>query len=217
MRYFRALGAELLAWLLFPVAWMPGRTGVTLRAWVCRRRLAACGRGLTVGQGAEFVAPANIRVGAGTCVNALSCLNAHEGVIRIGDSVGIARNCTINAANGGLIEIGDHVMIAPNVVIRASDHGHARSDIPMQHQGHVGGVILIDRGAWIGANAVVTRNVRIGADSIVAAGAVVTGDIPAGVIAGGVPARVIRVREGAGQDRVCHSDEETAGGINRPT
>ena len=67
--------------------------------------------------------------------------------------------------------------------------------MPIRYQGHTGGTILLENGVWIGANVVVTRNVTIGANSIIAAGAVVTKDIPRYVVAGGVPAKVLRIRK----------------------
>ena len=64
----------------------------------------------------------------------------------------------------------------------------------MNSQAKLRGKIVIEDDVWIGANVVVTRNVRIGTGGVIAAGSVVTGDIPPFVVAGGVPARAIRLR-----------------------
>ncbi|HQT26384.1 MAG TPA: acyltransferase, partial [Burkholderiales bacterium] len=84
---------------------------------------------------------------------------------------------------------------AQNVVIRAADHAHSSTSEAISKQGHAGGTIIIEDGVWIGANVVVTRNVRIGEHSIVAAGAVVTRDVPPYSIVGGVPARLMKSRK----------------------
>lgn len=85
------------------------------------------------------------------------------------------------------ITIGEGVIIAENVTIRDSDshtiEGARQNADPAIHIGdHV----------WIGLNATILKGVRIGAGAVIAAGAVVTRDIPANALAGGVPARVIR-------------------------
>jgi galactoside O-acetyltransferase len=92
---------------------------------------------------------------------------------------------------GGRIVIGNDVMIGPNAVLRASNHGAERIDVPMWNQPHTGGTIEIGDDVWIGANVVVVPNVKIGSHAIVAAGAVVTRDVPDYALAAGVPARVI--------------------------
>ena len=56
--------------------------------------------------------------------------------------------------------------------------------------------IKLCRGCWIAAHAVVTQGVTIGAGSLIAANAVVTKDIPEGCAAGGIPAKIIRTKEG---------------------
>jgi galactoside O-acetyltransferase len=111
----------------------------------------------------------------------------------MGDFVALNRNVLVDAAQGD-ITVGNYTLIGPNVVLRSSNHEFARIDIPVQMQGHKPGKIKVGRDVWIGANAVVLPNVSIGDGSIIGAGAVVTRDIPPGVIAGGVPARVLRSR-----------------------
>jgi len=85
-------------------------------------------------------------------------------------------------------------MVGPNVVIRASNHGAERIDVPMWDQGHTGGRIVIGDDVWIGANAVIVPNVTIGSHVVIAAGAVVTRDVPDYAVVAGVPARVIADR-----------------------
>lgn len=85
------------------------------------------------------------------------------------------------------IKIGHDVMISDNVIIRDSDHH------PIAHEGHqISAPINIGNHVWIGMGSTILKGVTIGDGAIVAAGAVVTKDIPANCIAGGVPAKVIR-------------------------
>jgi galactoside O-acetyltransferase len=127
-------------------------------------------------------------------------LLACEGSIRIGDRVSVNTNVQINASDGGVIAIGDDVLIGPNVVLRASDHAFDDIARPVNCQGHSGGRIVIEADVWIGANAFVARDVVIHEHAIVAAGAVVTRDVEAAAIVGGVPAQVIGWR-GRPEDR----------------
>lgn len=136
-----------------------------------------------------------IQIGSGTTVDRGARLFAHQGRgLKIGEMVGIGHNSIISAADGGKVRIGDNSMLGPNVVVVAADHEFARTDVPMRFQGHVGRDIEIGGDVWIGANCVVVGGVSIGDGSIVAAGAVVTKDIPSRQIWGGVPARFIRDR-----------------------
>jgi galactoside O-acetyltransferase len=152
------------------------------------------GAGLRLDTGIRITGWENISIGDNVSVMRLSALHAHNGKLRIGDNVSINVNSSITPADGGSVDIANDVLIAQNVVIRASDHRHDAIDRPINVQGHIGGEIHIEEGAWIGANAVVTRGVRIGAHAIVGAGAVVTRDVAPFTIVGGVPAKLIRRR-----------------------
>ena len=88
---------------------------------------------------------------------------------------------------GGIV-IGDGTFIGHNTVLATLDH-----DIDPDRR-HIlyPAPIHIGRKVWIGAGVIITKGVTIGDNSIVAAGAVVTHDIPSNVIAAGVPARILR-------------------------
>ncbi|HET8573279.1 MAG TPA: acyltransferase [Edaphocola sp.] len=93
------------------------------------------------------------------------------------------------------ITIGKNVMIADGVSIRDTDHCFDDLSIPMIEQGITTAPVVIEDNVWIGYGAVVTKGVNIGAGAIIAANAVVTKDVPANAIVGGVPARIIKFRD----------------------
>lgn len=107
--------------------------------------------------------------------------------IHVGADVFINQNCTIYDL--APVVIGDEVMIGPNVSLITSGH-------PLEPSRRRAGVlarpIAIGKGAWIAAGVTVIGGVTVGEHSVVAAGSVVTKDIPANCLAGGNPARVIR-------------------------
>lgn len=94
----------------------------------------------------------------------------------------------------GYIEIGDNVMISPRVSIYSENHNFSETDIPMLEQGVTRSFVKIEDDCWIAANAVILAGVTVGKGSIVAAGAVVTKDVPPFSIVAGNPARVIKSR-----------------------
>jgi len=106
---------------------------------------------------------------------------------RVGRDVFINHNCTLNDIGG--ITIGDEVFIGPRVSLITSGHP---VDPAFRRQRIVAAPIVIERGVWLCTGATVLQGVTVGQDSVVAAGAVVTRDVPAGVVVGGVPARVMR-------------------------
>ena len=124
--------------------------------------------------------------------------NYFENRVYIGDGrrVNIGYNCHINenvfiqGAN-----IGNYVMIAPDVAILSKSHKHDDLLIPMVNQGETKEEIpVIEDNVWIGRRAIILPGLRLGSGCIVAAGAVVTKDIPPNSIVGGVPAKLIRKR-----------------------
>lgn len=107
--------------------------------------------------------------------------------ISVGRDVFVNQNCTLNDIGG--IAIGDDVFIGPRVSLISSGHPVD----PARRRGEITAApIAVERGVWLCAGATVLQGVTVGADSVVAAGAVVTRDVPAGVVVAGVPARVLR-------------------------
>jgi acetyltransferase-like isoleucine patch superfamily enzyme len=90
------------------------------------------------------------------------------------------------------IVIEDDVLIAPNVFITTNNHNYNNPNIPIRLQGGVSKDVILKKGCWIATNVVILPGVTIGKNSVVAAGAVVTRDVPDYCIVAGIPAKVIK-------------------------
>jgi len=107
--------------------------------------------------------------------------------IRVGRNVFINQNCTFYDLGG--LDIADDVMIGPNVSIITSSHP---IEPARRRDAVIAKPIVIERNVWIAAGATIIGGVTIGENAVVAAGAVVTKDVPPNTLVGGNPARVIR-------------------------
>ncbi len=94
----------------------------------------------------------------------------------------------------GNIEIGNEVMLGPRVTIWGREHKTDRAT-SMMSQTKISKKIIIEDDVWIGAHAVILKGVRVKKGAVVAAGAVVTKDVPEYSFVAGVPAKVIKYRE----------------------
>lgn len=126
------------------------------------------------------------------------CIVAADALLRQA-AVTMGDNCSINpmAYLQGEIQLGDNVRIAPRANLIAENHAHGDIFLPITRQGLTAEGITVGDDVWIGAQAIVLDGIHVGAHSIVAAGAVVTKDVPEYSIVGGNPARVLknRIRE----------------------
>ncbi|TLM69758.1 MAG: acyltransferase [Actinobacteria bacterium] len=117
--------------------------------------------------------------------------------IEVGDNVYIGPGAQLMASNS-LIKIGDNVMFGPSVSIVAGDHNTSvvgKFMISVKEKRDVDDLpVFIEDDVWLGARTTILKGVTVGRGSIVAAGAVVTRDVPRYSIVGGVPARVIKAR-----------------------
>ncbi|HIY49032.1 MAG TPA: sugar O-acetyltransferase [Candidatus Barnesiella excrementavium] len=109
--------------------------------------------------------------------------------IHLGENVFI-NDCCHFQDHGG-ITLGDGCQIGHGVVFATLNHGLA----PEDRQTTYPAPIVLGRNVWVGANATILQGVTIGDNAVVAAGAVVTKDVAANTVVGGVPARLIHVIE----------------------
>lgn len=113
--------------------------------------------------------------------------------LRLGDDVDLALGVLITTDGG--VSIGDRTLIGYHTQIISGNHVIPASRGRIFGSGHTKGPVSIGADVWIGAQCVILPGVTIGEGSVVAAGSVVTRDIPAFSIAAGVPAKVIRERD----------------------
>lgn len=115
----------------------------------------------------------------------------------ITDSVTLGDFCTINpfATLRGRITGGSGIRIGAYACLMGFNHGFADTTRPIWQQPHTSKGIVLGDDIWIGANVSILDGVKVGSHTILAAGAVVTKDVPDYAIAGGNPARVIRMRK----------------------
>jgi acetyltransferase-like isoleucine patch superfamily enzyme len=166
----RLVGEEARFWLEALLGWMPGRIGRVIRIWAYWWVLP---RAVNIGEFSHIRKPRRLKAGP---------------------RCGIGRSCQLTCTGG--LTLGTGVFLGPGVTIVTNDHEFADPSIPMLDQGTVEGPVTIGDDAWLGAGSTVVAGVTIGRGAVVGAGAVVTKDVPAGAIVGGIPAQIIRYREG---------------------
>ena len=127
-------------------------------------------------------------LGQNSVVESYSCINNAVGDIIIGDHTRIGIHNTII----GPVTIGSHVNLAQGITVTALNHNFSDTTRRIDEQGISTNPVTIENDVWIGANAVILPGVTIGQHAVVAAGAVVTADVPANTVVGGVPARIIK-------------------------
>jgi acetyltransferase-like isoleucine patch superfamily enzyme len=161
--------------------------------------------------------PANIRLGRNVYLDSHCYLHACPAGITVGDDTFVMHGCVLHVYNfrdlphsgiwigrncylgeycivrgQGGVQIGDSVLLAPRVQVMAVNHLIADPARPVIEQGICAEGIVVEDGAWIGAGAILLDGVHVGKGAVVGAGAVVTHDVPARVLALGVPAKVVR-------------------------
>lgn len=125
-------------------------------------------------------------LGRRSVVESYACINNAVGDVIIGDHTRIGLHCTII----GPVNIGNHVNLAQGITVTALNHNFADGELRIDQQGVSTQPVSIGDDVWIGTNAVILPGVTIGKHVVIAAGAVVTKDIPDNSLAMGVPATV---------------------------
>jgi acetyltransferase-like isoleucine patch superfamily enzyme len=120
-------------------------------------------------------------------------IRCHEGTVEIGAKTVLGQEVTISAYRR--VRIGEQCVIADRAMFIDFDHGVVEVDRPIRQQGIYMEEVVIGSNVWIGYGACFLRGVTVGDNAIIGTNAVVTRDVPANAVVGGVPARVIRMRE----------------------
>jgi acetyltransferase-like isoleucine patch superfamily enzyme len=136
---------------------------------------------------------ATLRVGRWAWIGHGSKIRVHEGEVSIGAKTVMGQECTISAFQH--VSIGRECILADRVMLIDFDHGVTEVDRPIRLQGIYKRDVRVGHNVWIGYGACVLRGVTIGDNSVVGTSAVVTRQVPQNAVVGGVPARVIRMRE----------------------
>ncbi len=168
---FRKVRFSFYWWLDHFCSFIPGYLGVSIRRLAYGRRMIM-GKRVEIFEGVRINYPERVTMG---------------------DGVKISQGVWIQAS--GYVEIGEDVGIGHGSKIWSADHVFTRIDIPIWDQGHEYAKVAIGKGAWLGANVIVLKGIMIGQGAVIAAGSVVTKDIPNYAIVAGNPARIISYRD----------------------
>ena len=177
-QYARLLWRYLWRRFLTPAGWRwetdgPVFFGRDLQLQIAKRGTVRFGRFVWVGDGTK--------------------IRCHEGEVVIGQKTVLGQECTISAYRH--VRIGEQCVIADRAMFIDFDHGVVEVERPIRQQGIYMRDVDVGSNVWIGYGACVLRGTRVGDNSIVGTNSVVTKDVPANAVVGGVPARVLRMRE----------------------
>lgn len=215
--YSTSVGRYIVEQLLFLLlGWIPGVVGIGLRG-ICYRLILKSYGIPGIESGVRLAQPKNITLHNGAFVDCGVYLHANPNGIEIGENTCVMHHAELHVYNfrnlpqagirigrdgligefnvirgQGGVTIGDRVYTSPLVQILAVEHVYDDPTRPFIEQGIRARGIVIEDDVWIGAGAVITDGVTIGRGAVVGAGAVVTRDVPAHTLVGGVPARIIR-------------------------
>jgi len=148
-----------------------------------------------LGRGLELkIEPAGeIRFGRFVWIGDETKIRCHEGVVEIGDKTVMGQECTISAYQH--VRIGEECVIADRAMFIDFDHGIVEVERPIRLQGIYKRDVEVGNNVWIGYGACILRGVSVGDNSVIGTNSVVTKDVPANAVVGGIPARIIRMRE----------------------
>jgi acetyltransferase-like isoleucine patch superfamily enzyme len=148
-----------------------------------------------VGPGVTFeIGPgAVVRLGRWSWIGHGSKVRAHEGVVEIGAKTVLGQECTISSFQS--VRIGRECILADRVMLIDFDHGVVEVERPIRLQGIYKRDVEVGNNCWIGYGACILRGTTIGDNCVVGTSTVVTKDVPDNAVVGGVPARVLRMRD----------------------
>lgn len=161
-------------------------------AWTFEGRVRIEGRIIVRSFGGD------VRIGDGALLGPMVVMGSARGArLTVGKGTSINQGSFVEAADA--ITIGENCLIGEYCSIRDNDHAFADPILPIRQQGKTSAPIVIEDDVWLGRSVTVTKGVRIGRGAVIGASSVVTKDIPAGAVAVGIPARVIKWRLPPGQ------------------
>lgn len=156
--------------------------------------LGSAGAGTVIEPGVRVFGPGFVHLGASVYVGHDVFLRAYsQGRLEIGDGCWIGPGCFINSYGG--VTLGRRVGLGPGVKILSSVHRGKTSGVPILDTPLDGREVVVSDGADVGAGAILLPGARVGAFAQVGAGAVVTGEVAAGSVVAGVPARKLQGSE----------------------
>lgn len=165
-----------------------------MRRVLWRALAKVVGQGLQVERGARFRHIETFETGDGVYIGEYAFIQGRfDGTCVIGDGAWIGPQAYLDARD---LVVEAYVGMAPGVKILGSAHTGAPTDVPVIQTDLEIRPVRIQEGADLGVNAVILPGVTVGKGAIVGAGAVVTKDVPPFAVAAGVPAKVVRYREG---------------------
>jgi acetyltransferase-like isoleucine patch superfamily enzyme len=136
---------------------------------------------------------ATVRFGRFSWIGDGTKIRCHEGVVEIGEKTVMGQECTISAYKR--VRIGEQCVIADRAMFIDFDHGVVEVERPIRVQGIYKRDCIVGSNVWVGYGACFLRGIRVGDNAIVGTNSVVTRDVPANAVVGGVPAKVIRMRD----------------------
>ena len=134
-----------------------------------------------------------VRFGRFTWIGDGTKIRCHEGEVEIGPKTVMGQECTISAYKQ--VRIGQQCVIADRAMFIDFDHGMVEVERPIRLQGIYTRPVEVGSNVWIGYGAAVLRGTTVGDNSVLGTYAVITKDVPANAVVGGIPAQVIRMRE----------------------
>jgi acetyltransferase-like isoleucine patch superfamily enzyme len=178
LRYARLLWRYLWRRFLTPAGWRwetdgPVFFGRDLQLQIGKRGTIRFGRFSWIGDGTK--------------------IRCHEGVVEIGAKTVMGQDCTISAYQH--VRIGEQCVVADRAMFIDFDHGIIEVERPIRRQGIYKRDLIVGSNVWIGYGACFLRGVRVGDNSVIGTNAVVARDVPANAVVGGVPARMLRMRD----------------------
>jgi acetyltransferase-like isoleucine patch superfamily enzyme len=165
------------------------------------RFLTPYGRRLSL-DGLAFIGPkvtlqigrdARVELGRWSWLGEGTKIRCHEGVVSIGAKTVLGQECTISAYQR--VSIGRECVVADRAMFIDFDHGTVEVERPIRLQGIYKRDVQVGNNVWIGYGACILRGVTIGDNAVIGTLSVVTKDVPANAVVGGVPAKVLRMRD----------------------